>query len=421
MMTAMSLIRTMTLTVTMRRARHFAVLLNGRRTGVLHALEDLTWFVLDQSYAEDSSRAVLGLRFEQDLKARHRANMRLPPWFSNLLPEGQLREWIALQRGVSIVREVELLAEVGTDLPGAVTVVPTDDESDDGGQHEVLPRRPSSGGRTWRFSLAGVQLKFSMLKSGERFTAPAAGEGGDWIIKLPDFKYENVPRNEFTMMELARASGIDIPETRLVRREDLAALPTRLWPATEEVAYAVRRFDRGPKRELLHMEDLAQVRGFYPDDKYRGTFETVASLIYRRHDHNSLIEFIRRLAFNVLVRNADAHLKNWSLLYRDPRIPQLSPAYDLVSTAVYPEVDRDLGLRLGGSRRFEDVTLATFDALQAKLGVNAPAFSEVADEVVTKAINAWPSVEETLAPTTFGKALASLLTTNANLLRRKPA
>jgi serine/threonine-protein kinase HipA len=67
---------------------------------------------------------VLGLLFEQDPLRTHAAALRLPPWFSNLLPEGLLREWIAADRGVSADREMELLAQVGHDLPGAVRVLP---------------------------------------------------------------------------------------------------------------------------------------------------------------------------------------------------------------------------------------------------------------------------------------------------------
>jgi len=80
------------------------------------------------------------------------------------------------------------------------------------------------------------------------------------------------------MMRLAGAVGIEVPEVRLVRREQIKALPERLWVGTGDYAYAVRRFDRGPRRRLIHMEDLAQVRSFYRDWKYRGSFETLGAL-----------------------------------------------------------------------------------------------------------------------------------------------
>lgn len=96
----------------------------------------------------------------------------------------------------------------------------------------------------------------------------------------------------------------------------------------------------------MHIEDLAQVRNVYPNAKYEGNYETVAALIYRRSDLHALREFARRLAFCVLISNGDAHLKNWSLIYRNPRVPTLSPAYDLVATRALPGASG----RTGGSR-----------------------------------------------------------------------
>lgn len=401
------------------RERRFAVHLHGQRVGVLHAKDDVTWFVLDAAYLEDPKRAVLGLPFEERPRASYRANMRLYPWFSNLLPEGALREWIAEQRGVSPEREVELLAEVGHDLPGAVTVVPTEAEARSTSD-EIHASPPSAGRYRWRFSLAGVQMKFSLLKRGERFTVPGVGEGGDWIVKLPDQRFPLVPRNEHAMLELARRAGIDVPDTRLVERDLLPELPAQLWPSGEHQAFAIRRFDRGPDRVPVHMEDLAQVRGVYPRDKYQGSFETVANLAYRRRDVPSLREVSRRLAFNVLIRNADAHLKNWTLLYRDPRVPTISPAYDLVCTGVYEGVDRDLGLRFLGSKRFETITLASFRALQARLGaeLDGPSLADEAAHVVERALSAWPEVSELLEGSPLAPSIGELIKTSAASMLR---
>lgn len=392
------------------RERRYAVWLHERRVGTLTAHDDHTVFVLDDGYVRDPQRAFLGLRFEDDLGAQHRSNVRLPPWFSNLLPEGRLRQWVADQRGVSEAREMELLAELGHDLPGAVRV--TEDLGSSvpavAARREVVTDGPQSSPREniWRFSLAGVALKFSMLQRDDRFTAPGVGEGGDWIIKLPDRLFPDVPLNEFAMMELARLAGLDVPEIRLLDRQLLDDLPQGFWPAGETRAYGIRRFDRTQDRSRVHIEDLAQVRGFYPDpdSKYRGSFETVGALVYRGHDTRSLVEFARRLAFNILIGNGDAHLKNWSLLYQNPRVPILAPAYDLVATAVYRshlDPPEDLGLTFGGSRRFEVVSLATFARLQRKLnaqGIDLPA--EVRD-LVERVASAWPQVADLLKDQPF--------------------
>lgn len=218
-----------------------------------------------------------------------------------------MRDWIAADRQVSPQREMELLAQVGHDLPGAVRVLPKDASPAQPWDLATASGHPDakdahSGRVGWRFSLAGVSLKFSMIRKDDRLTLPAHGEGGDWIVKLPDRVYVDVPRNEYAMMSLASAIGIDVPEVRLVHRDMLDDLPPGVWPDSEEWAYAIRRFDRDDDRNLVHIEDLAQVRNFYPESKYNGNFETVAALVYRGRDLAALHEFARRLTFIILIQ-----------------------------------------------------------------------------------------------------------------------
>lgn len=329
---------------------YYAVNLYGRRVGTLCQRGDHTRFSFTEEYLSNDDRPVLGLRFEEKLRAPYAAALRLPRWFSNLLPEGPLREWIATDRGVALDREMELLAQVGHDLPGAVQVVPATgpDENWKWSDEPAAPKAQTEVGdgvSPWRFSLAGVALKFSMLSLGDRLTVPAAGQHGDWLVKFPDYRFADLPINEFAMMSLARDIGVDTPQVRLVHRDELEGLPSRMWPNSELWAYAVRRFDRRPDaaRAAVHIEDFAQVRDKYPNAKYEGTFETVAALAYRGRDLRALREMARRLAFSVMIGNGDAHLKNWSLIYPDRRVPTLSPVYDLVSTTAYSSQGGEYG------------------------------------------------------------------------------
>ncbi|MBQ0987019.1 HipA domain-containing protein [Streptomyces sp. F63] len=389
---------------------YYAVILHGLRVGTLCQKGDYTRFVMSESYLEDPQRSVLGLRFEENLRAPYASALRLPKWFSNLLPEGPLREWIADDRGVSLDREMELLAQVGHDLPGAVQVLRAEGPEDGWEWQDPLtggePSAEGVGGRSpWRFSLAGVALKFSMLARGDRLTVPTSGEFGDWLVKFPDYRHADVPRNEFTIMSLADSVGIDVPDVRLLHRDQLDGLPDRMWPNSEEWAYAVRRFDRARdgSGSRIHIEDLAQVRDKYPQEKYMSSFETVAAMSYRGQDVRSLREAVRRIAFSVAVGNGDGHLKNWSLIYRDGRTPSLSPAYDLVSTVPYAPGDEpeDLGLKFGGSKRFDRVRLSAFErlegALDRKFGVSDAHLATVAADTVRAVREHWTAHEETLA------------------------
>ncbi|MCM1946136.1 type II toxin-antitoxin system HipA family toxin [Streptomyces sp. G2] len=419
---------------------YYAVLLHSRRIGTLCQKGDYTRFVVNESYMADPRRPVLGLRFEENLRAPYASALRLPIWFSNLLPEGPLREWIADDRGVSLDREMELLAQVGHDLPGAVQVLPADGPDDgwewqEGESSAAVGNRPGgtygfpATDSPWRFSLAGVALKFSMLARGDRLTVPAAGEHGDWLVKFPDYRHPDVPRNEYAVMSLARAAGLDVPDVRLMHRDELEGLPDRMWPNDEQWAYAVRRFDRtmDEQRAPVHIEDFAQIRDKYPQDKYQSSFETVAAIAYRGHDVDSLREAARRIAFAVVAGNGDAHLKNWSLIYRDGRIPSLSPAYDLVSTAPYAPNDEpeDLGLKFGGSKSFERVRLAAFDRLESALGhrfgTTGARLREEATRTVERTREHWPQYEEHLADNkTLRTMIGTWITDSARRLLGRP-
>lgn len=371
----------------------YSVLLEEMHVGTLVQRGDFVRFMFDDDYWRRPRRRVLGAWFEDNPRMVQRAALRLPVWFSNLLPEGQQRQWIAVERGVSVDREMELLAQVGNDLPGAVRVILNSDVGEwlETGQDDLTPAHPAEKNMGLKFSLAGVGLKFSMVSRGERLTLPATDELGDWIVKFPHENYRQVPENEHAMMALARDAGIEVPRTRLITRSSLPNSLSQAWPNGEQFAYAVERFDRLDGRRV-HIEDFAQVRGFYPQAKYSGSFETVMNLAYRRIDYASLDEAVRRVAFNVLIGNGDAHLKNWSFRYADGKKAQISPAYDLVSTFPYllPEGD-DLGLKFAGTRRFEAVDWHSFERFAVRAGVNPERVLTVVSDVVERVNESWSS------------------------------
>lgn len=382
-----------------------AVWLYDELVGRLFHRRNLTWFEFTSDYLENPRRPVLGLRFEENLQGRVASNLQLPPWFSNLLPEGILRDWIALDARVSVDREMELLTTVGHDLPGAVRVLPDGfspvDDLDLDADLVMGMSASTTPQQSWRMSLAGVGLKFSMLRDNTRFTCPASGLGGDWIVKFPDAAYPHVPINEYTMMRFAAAVGIDVPEVMLVHRDEIIGLPDRVWPNREEFAFGIRRFDRGLPGSLTHIEDLAQVRNVYSRQKYDGNYESIASLVYRGHDEAGLAEFARRLAFFVLIGNGDAHLKNWSLIYSNLRIPTLSPVYDIVATEFYRPggAPENLALKFCGSRRFSAVRVHQFERLARKLSASTD-LAAVAAQLVGDVKSVWPKFADELGPAT---------------------
>jgi serine/threonine-protein kinase HipA len=280
-----------------------------------------------------------------------------------------LRAYLAQQAGVNAKREFFLLWVLGRDLPGALTVRPADGEAwpADAGTAEPDQAERARRANVLRFSLAGVQLKFSAVKSDRRnngLTIPATGVGGSWIVKLPSARFQRVPENEFSMMTLAARLGMDVPEVQLVDVEAIEGLPEGIG-RLDGPALAVRRFDRtaaGP----VHMEDFAQVFGVFPDDKYeKASYRLIAGVLGVETGDDGAAEFIRRLVFNTLIGNADMHLKNWSLLYPDRRTAQLAPAYDFVSTVPYI-ADENAALKYARTRRMAEFTMDELAYLAAK-------------------------------------------------------
>ena len=162
--------------------------------------------------------------------------------------------------------------------------------------------------------------------------------------------------NEYAMLELARATGIQVPPIRLVPVAEIEGLPPDV-ARLKGSALAIERFDRAAGGRRIHVEDFAQVFGLFPDDKYgERSYASIASVLWAETGEEGTYEFVRRLVFSVLIGNGDMHLKNWSLVYPRGRKPVLSPAYDFVSTLPYIPGDT-LALSFGKTKSLEGVTV----------------------------------------------------------------
>lgn len=369
------------------------VYLHQDLVGEITVIRETIEFRFVESYRARYPRPVLGQVFEDDLDRVHRSRIKLPPFFSNLLPEGALRELVARQVGARAEREPLLLAHLGEDLPGATRVVVLDptgeDDSTELGPAEDEPRD------VLKFSLAGAQLKFSVIRATDRgLTIPVHGRGGDWIVKLPDPRYQGVPENEWSMMTLARHAGLDVADVELVPVTSIEGLPSEVRQDRTAQALAVRRFDRSGSMRV-HTEDFAQVTNVRASrrEKYGTNFETIARNVGAIAPR-SIEELLRRLVFNAAIGNGDAHLKNWSLLYPDGVRAVLSPAYDLVSTIQYLP-DDDMGLNLARSKRFEDVRLESFERMKDKAVLDVAASSIVRD-MASRIRASWAALRSTL-------------------------
>jgi serine/threonine-protein kinase HipA len=240
-------------------------------------------------------------------------------------------------------------------------------------------------------------MKFSMKENKGRYNLSKGDTLGNWIIKTPSTKHQNVPTNEYTAMMLASKAGINIPEIKLVAVNTLDNLPQINLP-DEKLAFAIKRFDRN-NNQRVHMEDFAQVLVKYPYEKYSSAnYERIGKILYQFSGDGltDAQQFARRLLVNILLANGDAHLKNWSLLYADKITPRLSPAYDIVTTNIYIDNEKHYPLNLGKTKAWYDVCFSNFEHWAKKADIPWRPIKSHLDDTMTKARDLWPEAIKNL-------------------------
>jgi serine/threonine-protein kinase HipA len=378
------------------------VLLYGEPIGTLTRVAgDRTLFAFDEDYIDNPDRPTLSLGFKDTLghliTTFKPVQTRVMPFFSNLLPEGHMRTYLAGRAGVNPDREFFLLWVLGKDLPGAITVEPADGEAwpPDVKDHvEADDENPQEN--ALRFSLAGVQLKFSAVNETRGgLTIPARGIGGSWIVKLPSREFAGVPENEYSIMTLARLVGIDVPPIKLTAVDAIQNLPKGIENLKGQ-ALAIERFDRLHDGTKVHIEDFAQIFGVYPRDKYKkASYMNIASVIGTESSNADIAEFVRRLTFNSLIGNADMHMKNWSVSYPDRRNAVLSPAYDFVATIAYLK-DDNAALTFSRTKRFDGYTEDELRHLAARAKLPENLVLETARQTVALFHEHWHAEKKNL-------------------------
>ncbi|MBN2834033.1 MAG: HipA domain-containing protein [Candidatus Delongbacteria bacterium] len=210
-------------------------------------------------------------------------------------------------------------------------------------------------------SVTGVQSKISLhLGKGnkdeatKRFTL--VGLWGAYILKPPSKNYPQLPEVEDLTMHLAQIAKIKVVPHSLIRLQ------------SGNLAYITKRIDREKNRKL-HMEDMCQLTERLTEDKYNGSYEQIAKAInkYSIYPGLDVVSFCEIVLFSFLTGNADMHLKNFSLFEQSNSGMALSPAYDLLATAIVnPTDDEDLALTLNGKKKkiIRDDFLAAFSTIK---------------------------------------------------------
>ena len=292
------------------------------------------------------------------------------PFFGGLLPEEGQRKAAAQALGVSSGNDFALLDKLGGDVAGALQLLPPGEPPQQGphsGQPpklldeaglirvlDSLPTRPLLAGEEGlRLSLAGSQSKVPVVLVEGEVALPSPGQPTTHILKPAIARFPGTTENEAFVMRLAAAIGLDVAcvEPRVVR--DRTFLLVARYDRSKDADGHVRR---------IHQEDFCQALGINPERKYAGeggpTLKDGFALL-RQVALRPAVEVLKLLdaaIFNLLVGNADAHGKNFAILY-DEGGPRLAPLYDLLATVAYPELSPRLAMKIG--RRS---TLAEMDA-----------------------------------------------------------
>ncbi|MCR1995010.1 HipA domain-containing protein [Bifidobacterium animalis] len=300
---------------------------------------------------------------------------RAPSVFlENLLPDQQkVRQVMARQTGAASTDTFDLLDR--GDVTGGFTFTRSSLPPDP----EDMPARVASDSQiaaqiiqmqdnpvNWwdttvptRFSLAGNQAKFSLLRMGGSWFRSDMLHPSTHILK-PATGDENMV--EDASMRLASYTGVPVPHTEILEFEGVSA-------------YMVERFDRmrdgSGMVHRVHTEDLLQAMSLPPSEKYRVTVRQVMRLLQGADESNTLAyEWVQRLAVNVSLNNADAHAKNYSLLYNRNGV-RLSPLYDVLTTTYWPYVSRQMPLAPGGVSGAANVTPGSWRKLAGEFGLDA--------------------------------------------------
>ena len=321
----------------------------------------------------------------------------IPPVLAMNLPEGFLLDRVIDRyRKTMDIEDMNLLAVTSTPAAGRVWASPPGENPGAAKQpvilrdilahrgtedlfDELLERYPTS-------SISGVQPKVVVPERPATGSAEVLERSAvrvpDLIVKSAGVDYPGLAENEYICMSIARYVGLDTPE---------------FWLSEDRKLFVIRRFDLGPNG-YLGFEDLAALTGRHPRKKYEGSYGDVAKAIGDFTApilrNASLEAFFRLIVLNCVLRNGDAHLKNFGILYGDPstaaRDARLSPVYDVVCTTVF--VPRDvLALSLRGSKAWPDRrSLERFG--KDDCYVKNPA--AIIDEVVEKALAYQPKDSE---------------------------
>jgi len=354
-------------------------------------------------------------------------------FFDNLLPPDVIRKRLGKILHLSRHNIFGFLKAIGGDCAGAIALYPVSgtesEENSNPSYRELseeeasqilqdLPKRPLNLGKEdgFRISGTGAQDKLIARVDDGKIFLPLFGAPSTHIIKPPVAAYPDSVFNEFFCMRLAKAMDFSAPLCEILTLENIPY-------------YCVTRFDRqivDGKISRLHQEDFCQLFSVDPEQKYENeggpTIPACFQLIKKmRLGTAGQLDFIRRIIFNVLIGNGDAHAKNFSVLYHGKRV-QLAPVYDLLSTEIYDSLAHETAMSIGGETAFAKITRESFVQMADDCKFRPELVLTLIDEMLEKIIGTSRSLAAELNrqyPSPVYKTVCRIIERQASKLAKK--
>lgn len=287
-------------------------------------------------------------------------------WFDGLLPEEERRSAAEAEHGVDRGDTFGLLAAIGWECAGAVSVMPDGRIPASGSYHgltesdvwrrlDALPRLVTAIDHQVRLSLGGAQDKLLLARRDGDWHLPLDGALSTHILKPEPVRFPGLAVAEAWALRAA-AAVTSVAEAGLLAAPD------------HRPTLVVSRYDRVVRAgaiERMHQEDLCQVLGLSPAAKYpRGEGPRDASLrrlaeilIARTVDApGELVRLLEQVVVTVALGNTDGHAKNLSVVHAGPNTITLSPVYDITPTLFFLPTQRQAALPVAHKWRIDEIT-----------------------------------------------------------------
>ena len=258
-------------------------------------------------------------------------------------------------------------------------------------------------------TLTGVQPKLSLdfdrMSRTPRLTI--VGLWGRFILKPQTERYPFLPELEDLTMHLAQLAGVETVPHSLIRFAD------------GQLCYITRRIDRTPQGDKIHMEDMCQLSERLTEDKYKGSHERIAKIIFQ-HSSTPQLDLVRyweQVVFAWLTGNADMHLKNFSLIETEEGSGKyvLSPAYDLLPVnVIMPEDKEQFALAMNGKKTH--IRRKDFLVFAEKCGMTRGSAEKMIAMLVSKKEKLLAMCQNSLLPESLQERLSCLIEERAGIL-----